>query len=343
MARGSACYNERSKTIIGAKMRQMKDTPSKPSKPQTTIETAELIAFTCIVDAKSFSRAAAELRVPRVTIGRRLARLEANLGARLLRRTTRSLSLTEAGEKFYRQARLALEAVANAEASVRVDEGVIRGDVRVSIPPSVDESFAEMVVAFMKKNPNVRLQVDASARFVDLRRDGYDVALRATSAIEPGLVARNVSRHRTIGVASPAYLEEMGVPRKTRDLKRHRCLTGLTRGELPQSSWPAGRGVVHVEGPFSSNDVSLLRDAAIGGLGIALLPEVIVSDALDRGVLVPVLPGILGSENRIAVVYVDRELMPPHVRAFTDEIIAWGPRMNRGRPTPAAATARRRS
>jgi DNA-binding transcriptional LysR family regulator len=115
-----------------------------------SIEIAELLAFTRAVDAKSLSRAAAELRVPRATIGRRLARLEEKLGTRLIRRTTRSLSLTDAGETFYRQARIALDAVGQAQASVRAEDSVIRGEVRVSVTSNLDESFSEMITAFMK-------------------------------------------------------------------------------------------------------------------------------------------------------------------------------------------------
>src|SRR3954452_4473017 len=114
------------------------------------VETSELLAFTKAVESKSLSRAAAELRVPRATIGRRLARLEERLGTRLLRRTTRSLALTDSGEGFYRQGRTALEAVARAQASVRTRSDVLRGDVRVSFPPLNDESVMEMLVAFAK-------------------------------------------------------------------------------------------------------------------------------------------------------------------------------------------------
>src|SRR5579871_4989084 len=105
------------------------------------LETVELLAFTRVVEAKSFSRAAAELGVPRATIGRRLARLEERLGTRLLRRTTRSLALTDAGELFYRQARVVLDAVAQATASVRTSGDGMRGELRVSLPPVNDESL----------------------------------------------------------------------------------------------------------------------------------------------------------------------------------------------------------
>jgi DNA-binding transcriptional LysR family regulator len=305
------------------------------------VETAELLAFTRTVEAKSLSRAAVELGVPRATIGRRLARLESRLGTRLLRRTTRSLALTDAGDLFYRHARIILDAVGQAQASVRASDDVMRGDLRVSVPPLVDPSFLALITSFAERHPEVRVQVDFSTRIVDLRRDGYDVALRASPAIEPGLVARTVARHRVLGVASPAYLARMGKPRTAKDLRAHRCLTGFARGELPQSTWPAGRGVVHVDGAFSSNDLGLLREAALRGLGIALLPEFLLVDALASGALVEVLPGVLHGESRIAVVYLERELLPPHVRAFVEDLVEWAPALQRATRERAGVEAAR--
>lgn len=306
---------------------------------QEPIETAELLAFTRTTEAKSLSRAAAEMGVPRATIGRRLARLEERLGVRLLRRTTRTLSLTEAGEALYRHARIVLDALAQAQASCGAQGDVMRGDLRVSVPPLVGPSFLTMVTDFAKQHPLVRVQVDFSTRVVDLQREGYDVALRASAELQPGLVARTVMRQRVIAVAAPAYLEKMGVPRSVKDLRRHRCLTGFARGELPQSEWPVGRGTVHVEAAFSSNDVFLLRAAAASGLGIALLPEDLVRDLLKSHALVPVLPGLLGGENRVAVVYVERQFLPPHVREFADTLVRWAAAL---KPTPEAAPRRRK-
>lgn len=293
------------------------------------IETSELLAFARTVEAKSLSRAASELGIPRATLGRRLARLEERLGTRLLRRTTRSLSLTDAGDLFYRHARIVLEAVEQAQASVRTQSNVMRGDLRVSVPPLIDDSFMAMITTFAKAHPEVRVQVDFSTRLVDLRRDGYDVAFRASAEIEPGLVARTVSRHKVLAVASPEYLAQYGTPRTIKDLKNHRCLTRFARGELPQSTWPVGRGVVHVTGSFSSNSLGLLREAALRGLGIALLPEVVLADLIETGRLVHVLPGVLQSENRIAVVYVEREFLPPHIRAFVEALVEWSPALQR--------------
>lgn len=306
------------------------------------IETAELLAFTRAIEAKSLSRAAAELGVPRATIGRRLARLEERLGTRLLRRTTRSLTTTDAGETFYRHARIVLDAVTQAQASVRTTDDVLRGSVRVSMPPIDEASFSTMVTGFAKRHPDVRIQVDFSTRLVDLVREGYDVALRASADIGPGLVARTVARHKVIAVASPSYLAQKGTPRTVKDLRSHRCLTSFARGELPQSIWPVGRGSVHVDASFSSNDIRLLRDAVIRGLGIALLPTVVLGDLVSNGALVHVLPGIIEAENRIAVVYPERELMPPHVRAFIDALVAWAPVLDGMPPAPPPRAPRRR-
>src|SRR5438445_8161350 len=116
------------------------------------IETSELVAFTRTVEANSLSRAAAALGAPRATIGRRLARLEKRLGVRLLRRTTRSLALTDAGDALYRHARIVLDAVSNAEASVRRTDGAVRGDLRVSVPPLADETLFDALASFAQRH-----------------------------------------------------------------------------------------------------------------------------------------------------------------------------------------------
>src|SRR3954463_3523937 len=154
---------------------------------QDPLENAELLAFAKAVDAKSLTRAAAELGIPRATIGKRLARLEQRLKVRLLRRTTRSLALTDAGETFYRQARIVLDAVSQAEASIRRPGGAVSGDLRVSLPPMTGAQFLDTIAEFGEAHPQVRLHAMFSSRMVDLRREGYDVALRATDQLEPGL------------------------------------------------------------------------------------------------------------------------------------------------------------
>jgi DNA-binding transcriptional LysR family regulator len=291
------------------------------------LESAELLAFTKVVDAKSLSRAASELRVPRATIGRRLARLEERLGVRLLRRTTRSLVLTDAGEAMYRHARIALDAVREAELSVRRSDTNVRGDLRVSAPPISKPSFYALIDGFALAHPEVRLQVHFSTQHADLRRDGYDVAIRGSPQLEPGLVARMMGRTPLVAVASPAYLTRSGPLRSVRDLRHHRCLLGFAKGELPQLHWTYGKGrAVHVEGHLASNDIAFLCQAAIDGLGIAYLPYMQVEPGLTSGTLVRVLEGVLESESLMAVVYVEREFQPPAVRAFVEAVLSWAKR-----------------
>ena len=255
---------------------------------------------------------------------RRLARLEERLGARLLRRTTRSLALTDAGEALYRHAGIVLDAVRNAEQSVRRADHQVRGDLRVSVPPLQDPAFYAMLTGFARDFPEVRVHVQFSTAHVDLQRDGFDVAIRASSETAPGLYARSLARSRLIAVASPAYLAAHGTPRTRRDLAKHRCLMGFARGELPQTHWPIhGGGKLHVEGALFTNEITLLAHAATNDLGIALLPLQLVGPFLESGALVQVLAGVVEAEARIAVVYVEREFVPPPVRAFVDRVTAW--------------------
>lgn len=302
------------------------------------LETSELLAFTKAVESRSLSRAAAELGVPRATLSRRLARLEGRLGARLLRRTTRSLTVTDAGEALYRHARIVLDAVADAEASIRRQDDVVRGHLRVSLPPPVSPALVDLLVEFAAAHPQVILQAHFSTRVVDLQRDGYDVALRATSRFEPGLVARTLVRFHFVAVAAPAYLAANGTPASVRELRRHRCLMGFAGGELPGTPWPVAGRQVQLEGVVFSNSPSLLVRAAVRGLGIALVPDLAVDGLLKAGLLVPVMPNVLRSEGRIALVFTERELVPPPVRAFVDWIV---PRARTALAPPPAASARR--
>lgn len=290
------------------------------------LETSELLAFVKIVDARSVTRAALELALPRATVSRRLARLEERLGVRLLRRTTRNIALTDVGEAFYGNARLALDAVHQAEDSVRRTDSVVRGPLRVSLPPIVDEGLNSMICDFKKLHPEVDLQLHFSTHYVDLRNGGFHLALRASSELEPGLVARTLMRIPVMAVASPEYLRQKGTPKSARDLRQHQCLLGFVRGEMPEAHWPLVRGgKLHITGSLVSNSLPLLTSAVIAGLGIAVLPREVVAEALDSGALVHVLSGIVGTEARLSIVYAEREFVPPQVRAFIDALVGWAP------------------
>lgn len=297
------------------------------------LETAELAAFVRTVEAGSLSRAAKELGVPRATLGRRLDRLEARLGARLLRRTTRSLVVTDEGRVLYDRAREALAAVREAAESVGRQTGAIRGRLRVSVPPMQDPRMNAFLVEFLEAHPEVSLEITFSTATVSFGEDGYDVALRASASLDPALVRRTIGEQRLLAVASPGYLASHGTPRRAEDLRDHACIRGFARGEHPTSEWPTPTGTIRVGGALTTNEILLQADAAYRGLGIALVPEALVADAIARGELVQVLEGEVGVTSTLAVVYPERKLLRPVVRAFVDALVVFGTELlARGRP-----------
>ncbi len=289
------------------------------------LETEELRIFVTVVAVSSISRAAAELRVPRATVSRKLALLEERLGARLIRRTTRSMQLTEAGRTFHRSAQAALDAVRLAEASITPKGTTLSGDVFVSIPPMVGGGLPDVLADFAREYPSIRLHADVSNRKVDLARERFDVAIRATARLDAGLTARTLARVSLMGVASPAYTAQHGTPSTVADLRSHRCLVGLDAAGRPQTHWLIGGRRRSVVGAAYSNDPHLVLRWALRGLGIALLPSTLAANSLTRGELVTILPGVLRTEGTVSLVTVERKLLPPAARAFVEFLTKHAP------------------
>jgi len=284
-------------------------------------ETSELLAFVQIADAGSISGAASELELPRATVSRRLARLEDRLGVKLMHRTTRQLQLTESGEELYHHARSIVQAVESASRAVRRSDDTPRGLLRVSAPP-LSLGFRKVVLSFVERYPEVQLELISSSRHEDMIANNIDLAWRAGVSIDPGLIARRLVASEVVGLASPAYLERAGVPETPADLERHACLVGFARGVRPATHWPLhDGGKIRVRGRLVSNDVVLLLDAARRDMGIAVLPAIVAGLALERGEVVPVLPGVLGTASQVALVYPDKRLLKPAVRAFVDHVV----------------------
>lgn len=286
-------------------------------------ETAELLAFVRIVDAGSLSAASRELGQPRATIGRRLARLEDRLGVRLLRRTTRRLAPTDAGDTLYRHARPIVDALEAAEDAVRRTDSEPRGLLRVSVPQAGGKVFSDLFVGFLRACPRVQLQILATNTAVDLMAGTVDVAVRAGLQLHPGLIARLLSTTPLLVVGSPAYLAAAGTPLVPDDLADHTCISGF-QGEHPLTHWPLmGGGTVRISARMSSNEMNLTIDAARADLGLILVPRARIAAELSSGTLVPVLEGIVGTVSTVAVVYPEREYLPPAVRAFVDHAVSW--------------------
>ncbi len=284
----------------------------------------DLDVLVAILDAGSLTGASAHLGVPRATLTRKLARLEEEVGAVLIHRTTRQLSATEAGKELYRHARPIVDAVQAAKASVRTLDGVPRGLLRVTIPPGPAGAVAGLILKYIRTYPEVRVEVIAVTRHVDLVREGVDVGLRAGSLTGSSLISKRLFGTTLMAVASPSYLRARGTPTNAAELVAHDCLVSFERGEVPVRAWPVhGGGTVALKPRLASNDLSLLAQAALDGHGIALLPRDFMATDLDSGRLVPILQDELGFPTGIWVVYPEKRLMLPRVRAFIDMLVDW--------------------
>ncbi len=280
--------------------------------------------FVAIVDAGSISEASRELDVPRATLSRQLARLEERLGVRLLHRTTRSLTLSPAGEALYPRARKLIDGAKEAVEAVQRLDGIPRGRLRVSSSALDSRLTSALVTAYLQRYPDVSVELIVSARHVDLIEERVDVAVRGGVVRTPSLMTRQLLRATMVAVASPAYLDLHGPPETPEDLSGHACLRGFVEGVRPVTRWPTwGAGFVEVDGPLVTNDMVALRHAALGGLGVALLPAPMVADDLASGELVGVLEGRVGMNVSLSLVWPERELLEPKVRAFIDLATEW--------------------
>jgi len=277
-------------------------------------------AFVAIADHGSVSAAARVLGLPRATLSRQLARLEGGLGVRLAHRTSRRLTLTRAGELLYERARRILDDARAAHEDVARLDDVPRGVLRVSVPPD-SEAFTPVLTSFLEAHPEVRLEVLATERFVDLVGEQVDVVIRGGPSTDGDLVGRVLATMQLICVASPAYLARAGIPSTAAELGEHQCIASL--GDGPRT-WPLiDGGTVEVAGRFSANTLITRLWAARLGHGITLVPDNFIRDDEARGALVRVLEDQVGATTHARVLYAERKHLAPKVRAFLDFLYAW--------------------
>ena len=281
----------------------------------------DLLALLClarVVEHRSFTRAAAALAVSKSVVSERVAELEERLGERLLIRTTRKLTVTEAGLAAYAHAARMVEAAAAATGAASDAD---RGLVRLSAPVS----FAEMylgppLAAFAAAHPEVSIDLQIDDRLVDLVEQRIDLAIRITAPADSSLVARRLATTSLHVVAAPAYLGARGTPERPEDLLRHDCLRyGLLRAE---DEWrlygPGGRIPVPVAGPLSTTSGAALRAAALAGMGLAMLPRFMIHRELAAGALVAVLEPFAPRPLGIHAVQPARRGQPARVRALVE-------------------------
>lgn len=267
--------------------------------------------LTVLAQQGSYTAAAQRLGVSKAAMSQRIAELERAAGVPLVQRTTRSMRLTEAGQRLVDDMRAPFEQIADSFEGVRDLAGVPRGLVRVTAPVAfARQQLVPRLAGFLRAHPEVRLELDLSDRLRSLAMEGFDLAIRHSAAPPDTHVAWTLCRTRSMLVASRAYLRRRGVPETPQDLGAHDCLHYPRAQDTPawhfESHAAAGTGAaprvtVPVSGPLAANNSEALRDAAMSGLGIALMPDFSAQAAMQAGKLVEVLPlwqpvGVFGEQ-----------------------------------------------
>jgi DNA-binding transcriptional LysR family regulator len=282
----------------------------------------QMSLFVQVVQAGSFAEASRRLAMPPTTLSRQVAQLEDALQARLLQRTTRKLTLTDAGRTLFDQCAGQIDALRDAACQLAGESQTPKGTVRVAAPAGFLEFFEmEWIAEFLDQYPGVHLEFVLADAMADFIGEGIDVAFRGSRELpDSSLVARKVASGYLALAASPAYLAARGTPQSVEDLAAHDCIRAIGPGA--PTTWrlngPDSTTEITVTGRFSANSGPAQKKAAIGGLGICLLPIGSLQPSFRSGELVEVLPGIASSVGNMYVVYPSRRYVPPAVTAFVE-------------------------
>lgn len=286
----------------------------------------DIAVFVQVVRDGSFTKAAERLELSRSVVSKYVTRLEERLGARLLNRTTRRLSLTEAGRIFYERSRRGLEDIEEAEAEVSRLQEEPRGVLRVNSPMSFGIlHIAPLLPDFLAENPEITVDMNLDDRKVDVIEEGFDVSIRITDLPDSSLVARRLGPCRHAIVAAPTYLKKHGTPQTPDELRNHNIIA--YQYQESATDWhflaPDKKQItVPVSGSIQMNNSLALRQALLGGVGITRTPTFVVGEDIATGRLVSLLKNYETLEVSIYLVYPQRRHLSPKVRAFVDFVAA---------------------
>lgn len=287
--------------------------------------------FVKVVGEKSFSSAARQLGVSKSVVSKAVAELEDRLGAQLLNRTTRQMSLTEVGQAYHERCLAILENVDEVEQLVSAQAKAPKGLLRLSAPVTFSIAYlGGPISSFLNKNPEMAVELALNDRMVDIVEEGFDLAIRISRRLkDSNLIAVKLSSARSVACASPAYLERHGEPYHPRDLLGHDCLRYSNLG--PAREWtfidPTTQKPLQmaVSGRIITNNGEILREAATNGEGIMYGPSFLVAEDIRRERLVPILRGYVAAPYNIYAVYPPNRHISTKVRRLVDHLRqTWG-------------------
>lgn len=285
----------------------------------------QMLIFVRSVDEGSFSGAARAMDLTPSAVSKQISALEDRLGVRLFNRTTRHISLTEAGQAFYERCNRIMAEIEEAEETASSLQDQVRGTLRVS----ATAAFARVEVLpllkeFLDRYPDLSIQIELTDRPVDVVEEGLDAAIRLHEQVDdPSLVARKLAVNRRIICAAPSYLERHGIPSAPEELLHHNCLTLYTVSRFNDWEFEGtdGNRVLHVAGNFQANTADALYKAAIAGIGLARLSTWLVAPDIRAGRLVSVLPQYTHEKSAYYALYPHRRHLSRKVRAFVDFLV----------------------
>ncbi|WP_434709690.1 LysR family transcriptional regulator [Pseudomonas sp. R1-1] len=279
--------------------------------------------FVSVVDLGSQSAAADHLDLSRPVVSRYLAELEDWVGARLMHRTTRKLSLTAAGNEILPRCRQMLELSSDMQAAVSEPDAAPRGLLRISVSTSFGQAqLAEAMAVYVKRYPGVSIDLQMLDRTVNLVDERIDLAIRTSNDLDPNLIARRLTVCRSVVCAAPAYLQEQPAPVRVEELSRHNCLTHSYFGKSLWHFEEDGEAVsVPVQGNISANEASTLLRATLAGAGVAMLPTYQAGVHISSGELLRLLPHAEPRQMNIYAVYASRKHMPAALRSLLDFLV----------------------
>jgi DNA-binding transcriptional LysR family regulator len=291
-------------------------------------------AFIRVVEAGSFTRVAQEQNSSQPTVSRQVAALEEHLGTRLFTRTTRKLTLTDDGRSFYERARLALEAVSEAEDTVGRRRSRPSGALRLATPVVFGRlRVIPHLKEFLTRYPDVSIDLVMNDANADLVEEGIDLALRSGGVTDIALIARRIGVTRRVVVAAPSYLRGKTLPERPSDLATHDCITftGVAAGVNWHFGGPDGAISIEVKGPVRTRNSEGVREAVLSGLGIGYMPIWHLTDEVETGRLVALLGNYEPKPEPIHAVYPSRRFVPQKTRVmidFLEQRFAMDPNLN---------------
>ncbi|MFH4462071.1 LysR family transcriptional regulator [Vibrio diabolicus] len=286
--------------------------------------TDDYIIFYYLIEQGSFSAAARHMSLTKSVVSKRIAKLEQELGVQLLYRTTRTLTLTEAGRAFFTHAKAVYQAVATAEESIVGLGKNLSGNIKVSVPTISGELILPQVInEFNQKYPDINIDMDLDNRFVDIVNERFDLAIRTGVLPDSSLIARKLVDANWIVCASPQYLAKHGIPKQPQALDKHNCLV-YSYQETGAREWAFKEGdevyQITVDGNLCTNNSSVLRNVALLGQGIIYVPRVLVYEDLKQGSLIQLFKDETAKCLGIYAVYPYTRQQPEKIKIFIDHL-----------------------